>query len=42
MNDDDLRHHPKPGTGEYAEHVREEIEHYGRIYQEDSARESLM
>ena len=35
-------HHPKPGTGEYDEHVREEIEHYGRIYQEDAARESLM
>jgi SAM-dependent methyltransferase len=42
MNDADFRHHPKPGTGEYEEHVREEIEHYGRIYQEDSARESLM
>jgi 2-polyprenyl-3-methyl-5-hydroxy-6-metoxy-1,4-benzoquinol methylase len=42
MNDDFSGHHPKPGTGEYDEHVREEIEHYGRIYQEDDARESLM
>jgi SAM-dependent methyltransferase len=32
----------KPGTEEYLEHVREEIEHYGRIYESDAARESLM
>ena len=42
MIEDLSHHHPKPGTGEYDEHVREEIEHYGRIYQEDAARENLM
>ena len=42
MNDAAPHHHPQPGTAEYAEHVREEIEHYGRIYEEDAARESLM
>jgi SAM-dependent methyltransferase len=42
MIEDVSYHHPRPGTGEYDEHVREEIEHYGRIYQEDAARENLM
>ena len=42
MIEDLTHHHPRPGTGEYDEHVREEIEHYGRIYLEDDARESLM
>lgn len=42
MIEDASHHHPRPGTGEYDEHVREEIEHYGRIYQEDEARENLM
>lgn len=35
-------HHPRPGSDEYNEHVREEIEHYGRVYQEESARQTLM
>ncbi|HEX3863188.1 MAG TPA: methyltransferase domain-containing protein [Stellaceae bacterium] len=34
--------HPRPGTDEYIEHVREEIEHYGRIYESEDAREILM
>src|ERR1051325_1286559 len=42
MIEDSARHHPKPGTEEYSEHVREEIEHYGRLYQEDARRENLM
>jgi len=42
MSDDTPRRHLKPGTAEYSEHVREEIEHYGRIYQEEEARERLM
>jgi SAM-dependent methyltransferase len=32
----------RPGSAEYLEHVREEIEHYGRIYENDAARELLM
>lgn len=32
----------KPGSSEYVEHVREEIEHYGRIYEDEAARETLM
>src|SRR5690348_313955 len=42
MTDDRSQHHPRPGTAEYSEHVREEIEHYGRIYQQEQARERLM
>ncbi len=34
--------HLKPGTQEYSDHVREEIEHYGRIYQDRTARETLL
>jgi len=34
--------HPRPGTDEYDEHMREEIEHYGRIYETETAREILM
>ncbi len=37
-----LHEHPRPGTDEYDEHVREEIEHYGRIYELEAAREALM
>jgi SAM-dependent methyltransferase len=32
----------RPGTREYDEHMRDEIAHYGRIYQEETARERLM
>jgi SAM-dependent methyltransferase len=40
---DNLRHSDlRPGTDEYAEHIREEIQHYGRIYQEAGARKNLM
>src|SRR5690348_6326929 len=42
MSIDDLHRHPLPGTPEYDEHVREEIEHYGRVYEDDKARETLM
>lgn len=42
MSEDRPRHHPAPGTDEYNRHVREEIEHYGRIYLDGRARESLM
>lgn len=31
-----------PGSAEYQEHVREEIEHYGRLYQDETARRRLM
>ena len=42
MSESDLGHHPKPGTEEYDRHVREEIEHYGRIYLDQAAQERLM
>lgn len=35
------RDHPLPGTAEYREHVREEIEHYAGLYEDDAARQSL-
>lgn len=41
MSDDEPHCHPVPGTAEYHEHVREEIEYYGRAYQDDKARETL-
>lgn len=34
--------HPLPGTLEYEEHVRGEIEHYGSIFKEGSGRETLL
>jgi ubiquinone/menaquinone biosynthesis C-methylase UbiE len=42
VSEDHPRDHPTPGTDEYNRHVREEIEHYGRIYLDGTARESLM
>ena len=42
MTDVAPHHHPIPGTAEYDEHVREEIEHYGRVYQDDQALKHLM
>ena len=42
MADAAPHHHPIPGTPEYDEHVREEIEHYGRMYQDDQALKHLM
>jgi SAM-dependent methyltransferase len=32
----------RPGSSEYDEHMRDELAHYGRIYQEETARERLM
>jgi ubiquinone/menaquinone biosynthesis C-methylase UbiE len=32
----------RPGTAEYEEHVREEINHYGAIYKEGEARDTLV
>jgi ubiquinone/menaquinone biosynthesis C-methylase UbiE len=34
--------HPKPGTAEYDEHVREEIEHYNRFFEAGEGRQTLM
>src|SRR5947209_20182768 len=34
--------HPTPGTAEYEEHVRAEIEHYGRIFAEGKGQDTLM
>jgi SAM-dependent methyltransferase len=41
MSEGRPHHHPMPGTEEYMMHVREEIEHYGRIYEDEEARENL-
>src|SRR5436853_2780328 len=40
VNDD--HRHPTPGTAEYEEHVRAEIEHYGSIFGEGKGQETLM
>ncbi len=42
MKAEHSHHHPKPGTAEYDEHVREEIEHYGRIFENEVGREKLV
>lgn len=34
--------HPVPGTADYEEHLRGEIEHYGRIFKEGMGRETLV
>src|SRR2546425_5763962 len=38
----DHHRHPTPGTAEYEEHVRAEIEHYGSIFGEGKGKETLM
>ena len=35
------RHYPKPGSAEYDEHIQEEIEHFCKLFEESSARETL-
>ena len=42
MDAEPSHHHPKPGTAEYDEHVREEIEHYGQIFENEVGREKLI
>src|SRR5690349_10344014 len=32
----------RPGTSEYAEHMREEIAHYGAVYEAEQARQTLV
>lgn len=42
MNTEHPHSHPKPGTSAYDEHVREEIKHYGRIFENEQGRETLV
>jgi ubiquinone/menaquinone biosynthesis C-methylase UbiE len=42
MTTDYQQSHPRVGTAEYDEHVREEIEHYGNIFKEGRGRDTLV